>query len=140
MTLPSSATNASWTVQKPDGTTSTFQRGQVFDQTDLPGVYRVKESGLLFAVNIPPEESRTTPFPAETLERLGLPVPKAVAAKETELAKEQKRVLVAAELENHQKFWRWLIVGGLLFLAIETWMAGRLSRPRLAGESMGGSV
>jgi len=32
------------------------------------------------------------------------------------------------ELENRQKFWRWLVVGVLGLLALETALAGRLSR------------
>ena len=132
VSLPISTTNGSWTVQTPDGSLATLHSGEMFSQTDRPGVYRVKESGLQFAVNIPGEESRTTPLPAETLERLGLPVPKVATAKDAEVAKEQKRVMVAAELENRQKYWQWLVMGGLVFLAVETWMAGRLSQPRTA--------
>jgi hypothetical protein len=32
------------------------------------------------------------------------------------------------ELESRQKIWRWLIVGALGVLVLETWWAGRASR------------
>jgi len=38
----------------------------------------------------------------------------------------------SAELESRQQFWRWLILAAILVLILETWLAGRLSRPRLA--------
>jgi hypothetical protein len=32
------------------------------------------------------------------------------------------------ELENRQKLWRWLLLGTIGVLLIETWLAGRTSR------------
>ena len=37
-----------------------------------------------------------------------------------------------AELENRQKFWRWLILATIGVLILETWLAGRVRQPRLA--------
>jgi hypothetical protein len=34
----------------------------------------------------------------------------------------------AAELENRQKLWRWLVVAALVVLLLETLLAGRLTR------------
>jgi hypothetical protein len=36
--------------------------------------------------------------------------------------------LKAAELEGHQKLWRWLIAATLVVLIVETWVAARISR------------
>ena len=35
-----------------------------------------------------------------------------------------------AELEGRQKLWRWLILGAIGVLIAETWLAGRVVRPR----------
>ena len=35
-----------------------------------------------------------------------------------------------AELEGRQKLWRWLILAAIGVLIVETWLAGRLGRPR----------
>ena len=62
----------------------------------------------------------------EELERLQLPL----KVDSTELAKQedQKRLrLQAAELEQRQKLWRWLIVAALGVLVAETWLAGWLT-------------
>jgi hypothetical protein len=32
------------------------------------------------------------------------------------------------DVENRQKLWRWFIVGTLLVLLVETWLAGRTAR------------
>ncbi len=45
----------------------------------------------------------------------------------------QQRQLKIAELENHQKLWRWMIVGVLGLLVVETAVAGRQAR-RAAAE------
>jgi hypothetical protein len=37
-----------------------------------------------------------------------------------------------AELESRQKLWRWLILAAIGVLIVETWLAGRIKRPRLA--------
>ena len=44
----------------------------------------------------------------------------------TEMA-EQRRQLQIVELENRQKLWRWLIVGVLGLLVVETALAGHLA-------------
>jgi hypothetical protein len=37
------------------------------------------------------------------------------------------------DLENRQKLWRWLVVGALMILLVETWLAGRLHRRATGG-------
>jgi hypothetical protein len=46
----------------------------------------------------------------------------------TQKLAEQQRILLNNELENRQKAWRWLLLGVLGLLAVETALAGRLSR------------
>jgi anti-sigma-K factor RskA len=97
-------------------------------------VYRLNYNGTEtpIAVNLPADESRTSPLAVEELEQLG-----AVLARPgvtpTEMT-EQHRQLQIVELENRQKLWRWLIVGVLGLLVAETALAGHLAH-RTARES-----
>jgi hypothetical protein len=123
------ATNA-LTVSKPDGKTATLAPGvKSFGETDLPGVYNVTgaEPPFRFAVNLAPEESRTAPLALEQLEQLGVPLKAQPIATPEQIARREAQ-LKAAELESHQKLWRWLIVATLVVLIVETWVAARLSR------------
>jgi len=123
------ATNA-LTVEKPDGKTASISPGvKSFTQTDVPGVYRVSgvEPPFRFAVNLAPEESKTAPMAAEQLETLGVPLRVQPDATPAQLARREAQ-LKGAELESHQKLWRWLIVATLVILIVETWVAARLSR------------
>ena len=130
-TLSLTSTNAGQTatIRKPDGKESVLSAGQRFAGTDQPGVYAgTVGSGtdtIRFAVNLEPTESRTVPLPVEDLERLGVPLkpPEVNLKKEAE----KKERLHASELEQRQKLWRWLLVGALLFLILETAVAGRLT-------------
>lgn len=117
-------------VRQPDGTLAEIPADDLtFAQTDQPGLYTVipAQPPFRFAVNLAPEESKTAPLALEELERLGVPLrmQSALAAKE---AAERQALLRAAELENRQKLWRWLLVTALLVVLTETWLAGRISR------------
>ncbi len=117
------------TVRKPDGTEVKVPAGERFSGTDQPGIYTSTAGAITqrFAVNLDASESRTAPLPLEELERLKLPL----KTPSLELVKkeEQKRLrLHAAELEQRQKLWRWLIVAALVVLVMETWLAGWLTR------------
>ena len=118
------------TVRKPDGTTATVKSDvKSFGETDMPGVYTVAgtEPPLRFAVNLAPEESKTASLPIEQLEQLGVPVRVLSVATAKQLAQREAQ-LKAAELESHQKLWRWLIVATLVVIIGETWVAARLTR------------
>jgi hypothetical protein len=119
-------------VHKPDGSAVTAPPGAAtFDGTDQPGLYTVDTPGgaRSFAVNLDPSESKTSPLHVETLEQLGC---RLVNQARREADREHLRQLHNAELESRQKFWRWLILATVIVLIIETWLAGRLSRPREA--------
>lgn len=120
------------TIRKPDASEARVARGEKFNGTDQPGIYTV--TGALpaaFAVNLAPEESRTAPLPVEDLGRLRVPLERAASVSAQELQKRREH-LQAAQLENRQKLWRWLIVTALVVLVLETWLAGRITRRAVA--------
>ncbi|NBR87130.1 MAG: hypothetical protein EBT61_16765, partial [Verrucomicrobia bacterium] len=134
--VPLSATNAAVLVTRPDGTSLTLGAGTTVNiQTDQPGIYTAVSGTVTqrFAVNLDPLESKTAPLPVEELEHLGLPV-KHVEAKSAAQAAEAKRQLANAELEGRQKLWRWVIAFALVFVAMETLLAGWLAKRPVATE------
>jgi hypothetical protein len=99
-------------------------------KADHPGIYHAQVDGqdVTIAVNLAPDESRTTPLAVEELEQWGAklgnkPVSDELVARQRQLQFEQ--------LENQQKLWRWLIVAVLGILVVETVLAGRLARRTL---------
>ena len=121
------AGNVQW--QKPDGKNESLAAGAPFIETDLPGIYVATYGGKerRFAVNLPLDESRTTPMSPDELARLGVPLQ---TAAEVPIARihERQRHLQQAELENRQKLWRWLIVGVLAVTFGEIILGGWLAR------------
>jgi len=117
-------------IRKPDGSNAEMLlSGSRLLTVDLPGIYTVssQQTTQRFAVNLDAAESKTAPLALEEFERLGLPT-KLVVASEQKKLEEKQRQLHATELENRQKLWRWLLVAALIFLAMETWLAGWLGR------------
>ena len=84
-----------------------------------------------FAVNVDPAESRLAPLPMDELERFGAPIDTEEAAMAKVVAQRPRQV--AAEIENRQKIWRWLVLGTLVVLLSETWLAGRALRGITSG-------
>ncbi len=127
--IPAANTNLAATVRKPDGRQVELEKGgTMYSQTDQPGIYTLTtlQSTQRFAVNLAASESKTVPLSLDELERLGVPL-KAQAARVADRA-EQKRRLLDSELEGKQKLWRWLILIALAVLAVETWLAARLTQ------------
>jgi hypothetical protein len=118
------------TVARPDGTV-VESTDQAFRQTDLPGSYRVSQgtNEWRFAVNLEPAETRTGPMAPDDLERLGVPLRAEIA--EASSSGQPARQRHEAEIEGRQKLWRWLILGALVLLGVESWLAGRLTRGRV---------
>jgi hypothetical protein len=120
--------NSNRTLTGPDGKVIDLAKNATtFDHADRPGIYHLSENGkdTVLAVNVHPDESRTAALGVEDLERWGAKVGKPESAQE--IAARDRR-LKSAELENRQKLWRWLILGVLGLLAVETALAGRLAR------------
>lgn len=115
-------------VRRPDGRQSPVTSGNRFTDTDLPGLYTVVSGSVTqhFAVNLDPAESKTEPMLIENLDRLGVPfkTPEPVLAAQAAA----RARLHAADLEQRQKLWRWLLATALAVLVMETWIAGRLTR------------
>ena len=111
-------------IRKPDASEVVAKTSR-FTETDAPGLYTA--AAKHFAVNLAPSESKTQPLTVEDLEQLGIPL----KLSEPDRAKQSARraqQLQAAEMENQQKLWRWLILVALAVIILETWLAGRLSR------------
>jgi len=96
---------------------------------ERPGVYRVDDGDLerLIAVNIAESESQTEPLADDDLERMGVVIGRTVPA---ELEAQSQRQLRDVELESQQRLWRWLLIGVLGLLALETLVGGWLGRSR----------
>ncbi len=137
-TIPVSRASSgeSLAIQPPQGAPIPLNGADQFTETALPGIYTSTSSQnpWRFAVNIPPEESKTAPIPVEELQRLGLPLklPAADQARQVE----QKKRLQNIELEARQKLWRWLILAALVVLVLETWVAGYVSRRATTGATV----
>src|SRR5690606_36521202 len=115
---------------------------QAFTETVQPGLYQIttaaqSESDHQFAVNLDINESKTAPLPVEQLEALGVKLMQAdeTTVSETQSADLQRQALIQ-ELEQKQQLWRWLILGALALLGLETllakWFADKTSATRKA--------
>ena len=119
--LPKGATS----VQQPDG--STLPSGELkgeFVEARLPGIYAFLPGMDKVAVNLSPDESRTSPMFMDEFKRLGLPLDESGNAANVKSA----AIAGAIDLENKQKLWRWILLAVVLVLLVETIVAGRLSR------------
>jgi Aerotolerance regulator N-terminal/von Willebrand factor type A domain len=114
---------------KPDGKSVEIAAGTPFTETDAPGIYSVTIGSKLhqFAVNLPLDESRTAPLTPDQLASLGVPIGTAPQVADTQ-APVRQRLLLATELENRQKIWRWLIAGLLGVAFVEIVLGGWLAR------------
>jgi hypothetical protein len=102
--------------------------------TDQPGIYRVTAGTdeQRFAVNLASAESNTAPLELEQLEQLGV---KSAASLTRAQRLDRERQERDTELESRQKLWRWLLVGALGVLVVETFWAGRAARQIAQAES-----
>jgi hypothetical protein len=114
-------------VRTPAGKEIETPAGGTFTATDEPGVYSVTPGGLRFVVNLPPDESRLEPLDPARLAALGVPLEGAAEGAAAKPALDPA-LAQATELESRQKLWRWLLLGAILFLFVETLIAGRLTR------------
>ena len=115
-------------VHTPDGIEHAIDPvARTFSGTAEPGIYRLtlSEQVIPLAVNVPADESRTTPLAPEELEQWGAKL--GTKPVSDELATRQRQLQII-ELENRQKLWRWLIVAVIGLLVAETALAGGLAR------------
>ena len=118
-------------VRKPDGVEIDAAASSTFAGTDQPGIYTVTPGALRFAVNLSPDESKLTPIGAERLASLGVPLASMLKPMVPHSPEEAAHAQ-AAELEGRQKMWRWLIVGALAALLLETLIAARVTHASLS--------
>lgn len=129
--LSSLADAGAISVQIPSGDSIPLDGIQRFGETSEPGIYTIQtaESSVRFAVNLHPSESDTAPILEETLLGLGIPLRQTLPSETANpIVEETKRKLKAAEMENSQKFWRWIIGTVLLVTALETLCSALFSR------------
>ena len=115
------------TVRGPSGEETEIAAGGNFSGAEEPGIYAVTPAALRFVVNLAPEESRLTPLDPARLTALGVPLQGAGAA-EGKVAVANPSVIQAMEVESRQKLWRWLLLGAIVVLLLETPIAAKLSR------------
>lgn len=131
--VPPVSGGPSRTLKAPGQPEQPFAAGQTqIADTPRPGIYEVTSPGtaLRYAVNVDGSETRTAPMPLEALEALGTPVRLPGSNPQPDPVRKQQ--LAAAEAENRQKLWRWLMVATLAVLLVESAVAGWKSR-RLQG-------
>jgi hypothetical protein len=122
-------------VHKPDGQDRKLAAdSKTFGETDQPGIYRASFAGeeARFAVNLAASESNTAPLEMEQLEQLGVRLSASLTRAQRLSQIRQQR---DTELESRQKLWRWIIVGTLGVLLLETWWAGRAARQIVRAET-----
>ncbi len=137
---------------KPDGTAEVIESDQTrFTDANQPGIYRLvsrkdgqdrtgadnSESQIAFAVNVDRAESETTAIPIEQLEMFEVKVGEQETAS-SELA--QMRTTMDRDIENRQKFWKWLIVAAIFFLIGETWLAGQTASRASVNQRLSGEI
>lgn len=120
-------------VKLPDGEESTGYR----PLADVPGIYQLTIDGepRLVAVNVPPDETRTSPMDLERLVTLGVPIGEATST--ASRAREAERLTQARreDLEREQKIWWWLILAAAGCLLLEAAYAHWLTRRRRDAEA-----
>ena len=96
-----------------------------------PGLYRVQNEGTpsFFISQIPSEEredARTTPA-----ELGGMGIPKKNSEEETRSQAKVETRLKDQQIESQQQAWRWLLMGVIALVIVETFASGWLSRNRV---------
>ena len=96
-------------------------------QLDAPGLYNLQSAGIRrqVAVQVPNNEVHLTPLDVDVFEQYGVEMGKVKSDAER---KQSARQLQAIELEQKQRVWQWLLLAGLVVLAIETVLAGWFAR------------
>lgn len=114
----------------PAGVELGGKSGLLLSQTEQPGIYhRMDQAGrdVRIAVNLDDSESLTTVADVERLERLGVAM---LDQRPQERKEGLQRQLRAVELEAKQGWWRWLVIGVLGAVGIESLLC--IARNRFA--------
>jgi hypothetical protein len=109
---------------RPDGSVETLGGNVEPILAREPGIHRLEtpQQSWQIAVNLAATEGDTRELDLGQLEQRGVRLGKHRSAAEWEA---EQRQLRDVELEARQRSWRYLIVGALVALGMETWLAGR---------------
>jgi hypothetical protein len=105
---------------------------------NAPGIYSFVNSSdaeladLQVAVNVNPLESQTDTMPVDQLSALGVVLGTHNTSEEEF---EHQRRLLDFELENRQKLWKWLVLGAIVLIISESFIAGRADRTNRSQEN-----
>ena len=93
-----------------------------------PGIYRVTEGAQtrLVAIQVPASESIPGSLALDAWEQLGAPLTQERARRPS--GDRPAGIAQAINLENEQKLWRWLLLGAMILLSIESVVAIGLAR------------
>ncbi len=96
-------------------------------QLEEPGLYYLQADQVRkqVSIQVPTSESQLTPLDVDVFEQFGIELGKVQTDAER---KQLARQLQVTELERKQRVWQWLLLTGLIVLAIETTLAGWLTR------------
>ena len=138
--LSSIPTEDKLAIRNPNGEVEKKSADKLYRNTNLPGIYEIEADNdfrWTFAVNLHPDESRTSVLPLETLESLGVPTRDPEnAAEETPESRQQKaedsRLLQSQEIEQGQKYWRWMLLAVLALVLLESLVASKASPKQFA--------
>ena len=138
--LSSIPTEDKLAIRNPNGEVEKKSADKLYRNTNLPGIYEIEADNdfrWTFAVNLHPDESRTSVLPLETLESLGVPTRDPEnAAEETPESRQQKaedsRLLQSQEIEQGQKYWRWMLLAVLALVLVESLVASKASPKQFA--------
>jgi hypothetical protein len=126
-TVPMADGPQGFKVRAPSGKETEVAAAGMFTATDEPGVYSITPGDARFVVNLSPEESRVQPMDAGRLAALGVPLQEEQGTT-LEKAAPTPAAIQTAEIENRQKLWRWLLLGAVAVLLLETPIAAKLSQ------------
>jgi len=116
--------NSDCAVKYPSGK-KVVPDGDVFYDTSEPGIYEIRKNSKTsyVAVNVDPRESDLTPIPPDELQDL------VARVSETNIQSVSfSGVKLDEQQEKNQKIWRFVILGVILLLIAETWLANRTYR------------
>lgn len=94
---------------------------------ETPGLYNLEsdQSRRQVAIQVAANESQLTPQDPDVFEQYGIALERTQSDAQR---KQTARQMQAAELERKQRVWQWLLVAGLVVLALESWLAGWFAR------------
>jgi hypothetical protein len=117
-------------VVTPEGREVTLAADAAY-RAESVGLHQVKTGTThrWYAVQLAPAEGRTSPLPVERLADFGVRLAASGTAVEVAEAVRVQERLAAAEAEELQQAWWWILVGLLVVLGMETLLAAHSTRP-----------